>query len=77
MLIEKIDAKKIQLTIILNRIEMLSDEPDKQGKKLVKKLSVLRSAHNAGTYRIIYRIDKQTVSVYVLAAGIRKEGNKE
>jgi hypothetical protein len=29
----------------------------------------------AGGYRIIYNIDKQTVIVYVLAAGIRKEGS--
>jgi len=34
-LIEKIPDKKIRRTI-LNRIEGLSDEPDKQGKMLVK-----------------------------------------
>lgn len=31
----------------------------------------------AGKYRIIYKIDKKTVIVYVLAAGIRKEGDKK
>ena len=75
-LIEKIPDKKIQRSI-LDRIEQLSDEPHKQGKKLVKDLSGLLSVHAAGRYRIIYKIDKRTVIVYVLAAGIRKEGDKK
>ena len=76
-LIEKIPDKKIQRTIILNRIEGLSDEPDKQGKMLVKELSGFRSIHAAGRYRIIYKVDKQTVIIYILAAGIRKQGDKK
>jgi mRNA interferase RelE/StbE len=75
-LIEKIPDKKIRRTI-LDRIEGLSDEPDKQGKMLVKDLSGFRSIHAAGRYRIIYKIDKQTVIIYILAAGIRKQGDKK
>jgi mRNA interferase RelE/StbE len=75
-LIEKIPDKKIQLAI-LNRIEGLSDEPDKQGKMLVKELSGFRSIHAAGRYRIIYKVDKQTVIIYILAVGIRKQGDKK
>jgi len=75
-LIEKIPDKKIQRSI-LDRIQKLSDEPEKQGKKLVQDLSGLRSVHAAGRYRIIYKIDKRTVIIYVLAAGIRKEGDKK
>ena len=75
-LIGKIPDKKIQRTV-LNRIQKLSHEPDKQGKKLVKDLSGFRSVHAAGRYRIIYKIDKQTVIIYILAAGIRKEGDKK
>jgi mRNA interferase RelE/StbE len=75
-LIGKIPDKKIQRTI-LNRIQKLSHEPDKQGKKLVQDLSGFRSVHAAGRYRIIYKIDKQTVIIYVLAAGIRKAGDKK
>jgi mRNA interferase RelE/StbE len=71
-LIDKIPDKKIQQTI-LNRIKKLSDEPDKQGKDL----SGFRSVHAAGRYRILYKIDKKTVIIYVLAAGIRKEGDKK
>ena len=75
-LIEEIPDKKIQRTI-LDRLKHLSDGPDKQGKRLVKDLSGFRSIHVAGRYRVIYRIDEQTVIVYVLAAGIRKEGDKK
>ena len=75
-LIRRIRDKKIQRTI-LDRIQELSDEPDKQGKKLVKDLSGFRSFHAAGRYRVIYKIDKHAVIIYVLAAGIRKEGDKK
>jgi len=75
-LIARIPDKRIQREI-LNRIEKLSHEPDKQGKNLVKDLSGFRSVHAAGRYRIIYKIDKQTVIIYILAAGIRKEGDKK
>ena len=75
-LIRRIRDQKIQRTI-LEHIQKLSDEPDKQGKKLVKDLSAFRSVNAAGRYRIIYKIDKQMVIIYVLAAGIRKEGDKK
>ena len=75
-LIGKIPDKKIQRSI-LDRIQKLSDEQEKQGKKLVKDLSGFLSVHAAGRYRIIYKIDKRTVIIYVLAAGIRKEGDKK
>jgi mRNA interferase RelE/StbE len=55
----------------------LSAEPDKQGKMLVKELSGFRSIHTAGRYRIIYKVEKQTVIVYILAAGIREQGDKK
>ncbi|MBW2171597.1 MAG: type II toxin-antitoxin system RelE/ParE family toxin [Deltaproteobacteria bacterium] len=73
---KRIRNKEIQRTI-LDRIQKLSDEPDKQGKKLVKDLSGFRSTHATGRYRIIYKTDKQSVIVYVLATGIRKEGDKK
>ena len=76
ILIRRIRDKKIQRTI-LDRIQKLSDEPEKQGKKLVKDLSEFRSVHAAGRYKIIYKIDKQMVIIYVLAAGIRKKGDKK
>ena len=75
-LIGKITEKKIQRTI-LTRIESLLNEPNKQGKMLVKELSGYRSIHAAERYRIIYKVDEQTVIIYILAAGIRKQGDKK
>jgi len=75
-LIRKLSDKKIQRTIF-DRIEQLSEEPEKQGKNLVQDLAEFRSVHAAGRYRIIFKIDKKTVIVYVLAAGIRKEGDRK
>lgn len=40
-------------------------------------ISGFRSVHAAGRYRIIYKIDEQTVIVYILAAGIRKGGDRK
>jgi len=76
LLIEKIRDKKIQQAI-LKRIGGLSEDPDKQGKMLVRELSGYRSIHAAGRYRIIYRIQKLTVMVHILATGIRKQGDKK
>jgi mRNA interferase RelE/StbE len=60
-----------------DRIETLKDEPIKQGKMLVQKLAGLRSIHVAGRYRVIYKIDEDSSAVWVLAAGIRKEGDQK
>jgi mRNA interferase RelE/StbE len=75
-LIEKIPDEKTRRTII-NRIEGLSDEPDRQGKMLVKDLSGFRSIHAAGRYRVIYKIVQQKVIIHILAVGIRKQGDKK
>jgi mRNA interferase RelE/StbE len=75
-LIANIPDKKTQRTI-LKRIERLADSPGQQGKRLVRDLQGFHSVHAAGRYRIIYKIEEQRVIVYVLAAGIRKEGAKK
>ena len=75
-LLEKISDKKLQRTILM-RIEGLSEDPEKQGKMLTSELSGFRSIHAAGRYRVVYKTDKKTVIVYILAAGIRKPGDKK
>ena len=75
-LIERIPDKKIQSKII-DRIEALRSDPEKQGKMLVQKLAGFRSMHAAGRYRVVYRIDEDSRTVWVLAAGIRKEGDQK
>ena len=74
--VEKIPDKNVQKKII-DRIEGLQRDPEKQGKMLVQKLAGFRSVHVAGRYRIIYEVDKDLRIVWALAAGIRKEGNKK
>jgi mRNA interferase RelE/StbE len=75
-LIAKIPDKKIKISI-LDKIEALEKVPQKQGKALVKDLTGLRSIHAAGRYRIIYKLDNNSNIVWVLAAGIRKQGDRK
>ena len=75
-LVRKIPDKRIQ-PVVIERIEALKTDPEKQGKILVQKLAGFRSIHVAGRYRVIYRIDEDSSTVWVLAAGIRKEGDQK
>lgn len=75
-LIEKIPDKRIQSKII-DRIEGLNTDPEKQGKMLVQNLAGFRSVHVAGRYRIVYRVNEDSLTVWALATGIRKEGDQK
>jgi mRNA interferase RelE/StbE len=75
-LLEQITDKRIQLTI-LDKIEGLNVDPEKQGKPLVKELSGFRSMHVSGRYRVIFKIEKELNIVLIVAAGIRKEGDQK
>ena len=75
-LVKKIPDKRIQ-SVVIERIEALKTDPEKQGKILVQNLGGFRSIHVAGRYRVIYRIDEPSSTVWVLAAGIRKEGDQK
>ena len=75
-LLERIPDKKIQSTI-MDRIEALRADPEKQGKALVKKLAGFRSKHVAGRYRVIHKIDEDRSIVWVVTVGIRKEGDQK
>lgn len=62
--------------LIVKRIDGLAEEPEKQGKALIAELAGYRSVRAAGQrYRVIYRVVNDKVTVYVVAAGIRKEGS--
>lgn len=59
-------------------INRLAIEPDKQGKPLTGELSGFRSIRAVGQrYRIIYKIRREEIVVVVIAAGIRKEGQRD
>ena len=60
---------------ILQKIRGLQNSPEKQGRALLGPLKGLRRIVAAGRYRLIYRVIKDTVTVHVLAAGMRKEGD--
>jgi mRNA interferase RelE/StbE len=63
---------------ISERIDQLAVDPEKQGKPLVGELGGYRSVRAVGQrYRIIYRIEKQQVIVFVVAVGLRKQGSKK
>ncbi len=62
---------------IVQRIDRLRDDPEKQGKPLLGELSGYRSMRAAGQrYHVIYKIQGTSVIVVVVAIGIRKEGDK-
>lgn len=57
------------------RIDKLASEPEKQGKALSGKLKGYRSVRALGQrYRVIYRVERSTITVIIVGAGIRKEG---
>lgn len=75
-LIKEIADKRLQekIAIVINRLAV---EPDKQGKPLTGELSGFRSIRAAGQrYRILYTVQQEEVVVTVVAAGIRKEGDR-
>lgn len=62
---------------IINRIDALRHEPERRGKPLLGELSGYYTLRAAGQrYRIIYRLERETIVVSVVAVGLRKEGNK-
>lgn len=62
---------------ITRRIDELRTEPGQRGSPLWSSLEGYRDLRAAGQrYRIIYRVEDQTVTVLVVAIGIRKEGDK-
>lgn len=64
-------------SLILNRLEKLKYEPEKQGKALTKELKGYRSIRAVGQrYRIVYQINNQNITVIIVALGRRKQGNK-
>jgi len=62
---------------ILDVIWDLKGQPDVKGKSLIGELAGFRSIRAVGQrYRILYRLEAAQVIVYVVAAGIRKEGDR-
>lgn len=83
-MIAKVRAKKDRARIV-EAIERLAVDPDKQGKNLAGDLHAYRSLRVTQRYRILYKVEivhehqqNRTVTrVRVVAVGLRKEGDKK
>jgi mRNA interferase RelE/StbE len=76
-MINRAQDRRIRAKII-ETIDGLAEEPEKKGKPLISELDGYHSVRAVGQrYRIIYRIDKEKVIVLVVAAGIRREGDRK
>lgn len=62
---------------LFERIEELSNDPEQQGKPLRNELAGLRCVRAIGQrYRIVYKVERDQVIVFVVAVGKRKEGDR-
>jgi mRNA interferase RelE/StbE len=74
--IKKLDSRT--QTQIINKIELLKEEPLLLGKPLRGPLKEFRAIRAAGQrYRIIYKVLEKEIIVIIIAVGIRKDGDKK
>lgn len=73
-MLESIKDMRVRKTLI-DTIDGLAVSPDLKGKPLQGEFAGYRSVRSVGQrYHIIYRLEKTTVTVLIVAAGIRREG---
>ena len=76
-MINKAQDRRIRAKII-ETIDGLAEDPEKKGKPLIAELDGYHSVRVVGQrYRIIYRIDNETVIVLIVAVGIQKKGDRK
>ena len=74
--IAKLDNKSQQQ--VMEKLEILKEEPLKVGKALKGNLQNYRSIRSVGQrYRIIYQVKETEIEVIVVAVGIRRDGDKK
>jgi len=74
--LEAITDRRIQLAL-RDKIRGLAHLPELQGSPLGDDFAGYRSLHVIGNRdRVVYRIDQDVVTVFVVAVGIRKAGDK-
>ncbi len=75
-LVEGIPDLRIR-RLISQQADQLSKSPEQQGKPLIGELAGFRSVRAVGQrYRIVYRIERQEVTVLVVAVARRRSGHK-
>ncbi|RYX91935.1 type II toxin-antitoxin system RelE/ParE family toxin [bacterium] len=63
---------------VIETIDSLEYEPDKKGKPMIDDLIGFKSIRSVGQrYRVLYKIDQDKIIVFVVALGIRKDGDKK
>lgn len=63
---------------IVETIDSLDYEPQKKGKSMIDDLIGFKSIRSVGQrYRVLYKIDNDKIIVFVVALGIRKDGDKK
>jgi mRNA interferase RelE/StbE len=76
-MVEAIPDRRVREQIIA-RVEELAKAPEALGKPLIGELAGYRAVRAIGQrYRIIYRVERRVVTILVVAAGRRKEGDKK
>ncbi len=76
-MMEAIPDRRVRGQIIA-RVEELAKAPEALGKPLIGELAGYRAVRAIGQrYRIIYRVERQVVTILVVAVGRRKEGDKK
>jgi mRNA interferase RelE/StbE len=76
-MINKAQDRRIRAKIV-ETIDGLAEDHGKKGKPLTAELDGYHSVRAVGQrYHIIYRIDNEKVIVLVVAAGIRREGDRK
>jgi len=76
-MVEAIPDRRIRGQIIA-RVEELAKAPETLGKPLIGELAGYRAVRAIGQrYRIIYKVERQVVTILVVAVGRRKEEDKK
>ena len=75
-MLESIGDRRIQQQLF-DISKKLEADPEKQGKPLREDLLGFRSLRAVGQrYRLVYSVDAERSTVYVVAAGLRREGDR-
>ena len=75
--LDSVGDRRIQQQLFDNSKRLESD-PEKQGKPLREELLGYRSLRAVGQrYRLVYSIDSRAEAVYIVAAGLRREGARD
>lgn len=63
---------------VVETIDSLEYDPDKKGKPMIDDLIGFKSIRSVGQrYKVLYKIDQDKIIVFVVALGIRKDGDKK